>query len=94
MNTHEKLVALKTIATREILRFSRIWIQTVLPPVITTALYFVIFGNLIGPRIGKMDGFVRINVSAVELILSPAYDVGADEQGLRTVNLNKLNAIE
>ncbi|HBE93719.1 MAG TPA: ABC transporter permease, partial [Gammaproteobacteria bacterium] len=41
MNTHEKLVALKTIATREILRFSRIWIQTVLPPVITTALYFV-----------------------------------------------------
>ena len=57
MNTHEKLIALKTIATREILRFSRIWIQTVLPPVITTALYFVIFGNLIGPRIGKMDGF-------------------------------------
>jgi ABC-2 type transport system permease protein len=57
MNTHEKLIALKTIATRETLRFSRIWIQTVLPPVITTALYFVIFGNLIGPRIGKMDGF-------------------------------------
>lgn len=57
MNTHEKLVALKTIATKEILRFSRIWIQTILPPVITTALYFVIFGNLIGPRIGKMDGF-------------------------------------
>jgi ABC-2 type transport system permease protein len=57
MNTREQLVALKTIATREILRFSRIWIQTVLPPVITTALYFVIFGNLIGPRIGKMDGF-------------------------------------
>jgi len=57
MNTHEKLIALKTIATKEILRFSRIWIQTVLPPVITTALYFVIFGNLIGPRIGKMDGF-------------------------------------
>ena len=57
MNTHEKLVALKAIATKEILRFSRIWIQTVLPPVITTALYFVIFGNLIGPRIGKMDGF-------------------------------------
>jgi len=57
VNTHEKLVALKTIATKEILRFSRIWIQTVLPPVITTALYFIIFGNLIGPRIGKMDGF-------------------------------------
>lgn len=57
MNTREKLIALKTIATKEILRFSRIWIQTVLPPVITTALYFIIFGNLIGPRIGQMDGF-------------------------------------
>lgn len=57
MNTREKLIALKAIAIKEILRFSRIWIQTVLPPVITTALYFVIFGNLIGPRIGEMDGF-------------------------------------
>jgi ABC-2 type transport system permease protein len=57
MTPHEKLVSLRAIATKEILRFSRIWIQTVVPPVITTALYFVIFGNLIGPRIGKMDGF-------------------------------------
>jgi len=57
MNTSEKLIALKAIITKEILRFSRIWIQTVLPPVITTALYFIIFGNLIGPRIGEMDGF-------------------------------------
>ena len=57
MNTREKLVALKAIAIKEVLRFSRIWIQTVLPPVITTALYFIIFGNLIGPRIGEMDGF-------------------------------------
>jgi len=57
MNTREKLIALKAIATKEVLRFSRIWIQTVLPPVITTALYFIIFGNLIGPRIGQMDGF-------------------------------------
>ena len=57
MNTHEKLIALKAIVTKEVLRFSRIWIQTVLPPVITTALYFIIFGNLIGPRIGEMDGF-------------------------------------
>ncbi|MDB4409415.1 ABC transporter permease [Gammaproteobacteria bacterium] len=57
MNTSEKMIALKAIVTKEILRFSRIWIQTVLPPVITTALYFIIFGNLIGPRIGEMDGF-------------------------------------
>ena len=38
MNTHEKLTALKAIVTKEVLRFSRIWIQTVQPPVITTAL--------------------------------------------------------
>ena len=57
MTAHEKWVALQTIATKEILRFTRIWMQTVLPPVITTALYFIIFGNLIGPRIGKMEGF-------------------------------------
>jgi ABC-2 type transport system permease protein len=57
MNNREKLVAYQTIATKEILRFTRIWVQTVLPPVITTALYFIIFGNLIGPRIGEMEGF-------------------------------------
>ena len=57
MKAREKLIALQAIATREILRFTRIWVQTVLPPVITTALYFIIFGNLIGPRIGEMQGF-------------------------------------
>jgi ABC-2 type transport system permease protein len=57
MNTRSKLIALQTISAREIRRFMRIWVQTVLPPVITTALYFVIFGNLIGPRIGQMNGF-------------------------------------
>jgi ABC-2 type transport system permease protein len=57
MTPHEKLVSLRAIATKEVLRFSRIWIQTIVPPVITTALYFIIFGNLIGPRIGQMDGF-------------------------------------
>ena len=57
MNTRGKLIALQAIASKEIRRFMRIWVQTVLPPVITTALYFVIFGNLIGPRIGQMSGF-------------------------------------
>jgi ABC-2 type transport system permease protein len=57
MTPQQKLTALRTIATKEILRFARIWIQTVLPPMITTALYFIIFGNLIGSRIGDMDGF-------------------------------------
>lgn len=57
MNTRSKLIALQAISTKEVRRFTRIWVQTVLPPVITTALYFIIFGNLIGPRIGKMNGF-------------------------------------
>ncbi|HSJ47480.1 MAG TPA: ABC transporter permease [Gammaproteobacteria bacterium] len=56
MNARQKFVAFQTIVLREILRFSRIWIQTILPPVITTALYFVIFGTLIGSQIGDMDG--------------------------------------
>jgi len=57
MTPRAKLIAFQTILTKEVLRFARIWIQTVLPPVVTTALYFIIFGNLIGPRIGSMDGF-------------------------------------
>lgn len=56
MTPREKLVAYKTIVIKEILRFSRIWVQTIIPPVITMSLYFVIFGNLIGSQIGDMDG--------------------------------------
>lgn len=52
------------------------------------------FENDWADYIDKMDGFVRINVSAAELILSPAYDGGADEQELHADNLTKLNAIE
>jgi ABC-2 type transport system permease protein len=51
------MIALQAIITKEVRRFTRIWVQTVLPSTITTALYFIIFGNLIGPRIGKMGGF-------------------------------------
>ncbi|MCJ8168060.1 ABC transporter permease [Atopomonas sediminilitoris] len=50
-------VALYTIVQKEVRRFMRIWPQTLLPPAITMALYFVIFGNLIGSRIGEMGGF-------------------------------------
>lgn len=56
MTRQELWTAYRTIVVREILRFTRIWVQTIIPPVITTALYFVIFGNLIGPKIGIMDG--------------------------------------
>jgi len=61
--------AFMTILTKEILRFCRIWIQTLLPPAITTALYFIIFGNLIGQRIGEMDGVRYIDFIVPGLIL-------------------------
>ncbi|MCU0765900.1 MAG: ABC transporter permease [Gammaproteobacteria bacterium] len=61
--------AFRTILTKEILRFSRIWLQTVLPPMVTTALYFVIFGRLIGSRLGEMDGHPYIDFIVPGLIL-------------------------
>ncbi|ARS51602.1 ABC transporter permease [Kushneria konosiri] len=56
MNTRQMMVALWTIVRSEIRRFMRIWPQTLLPPSITMTMYFIIFGNLIGSRIGQMDG--------------------------------------
>jgi len=61
--------AFRTILTKEILRFGRIWIQTVLPPMVTTALYFVIFGQLIGSRLGEMDGHPYIDFILPGLVL-------------------------
>ena len=61
--------AFKTILIKEVLRFARIWIQTVMPPVITTTLYFIIFGKLIGDRIGEMDGYRYIDFIVPGLIL-------------------------
>tara|TARA_B100000029_G_C17585612_1_gene961042 strand:- start:1143 stop:1916 length:774 start_codon:yes stop_codon:yes gene_type:complete len=69
MTTREQLVAFSTIVNKEFTRFLRIWQQTILPPVITTFLYFVIFGNLIGPRIGLMDGFDYIDFIVPGIIL-------------------------
>lgn len=57
MFTNHKYIAFETIVIKEIRRFSRIWLQTLVPPAITIALYFVIFGNLVGRRIGEMGGF-------------------------------------
>jgi len=49
-------IAFTTILVKEVRRFMRIWQQTLLPPAITMTLYFIIFGNLIGSRIGEMSG--------------------------------------
>ncbi|MBT8132007.1 MAG: ABC transporter permease [Gammaproteobacteria bacterium] len=63
------LVALKTIVAREFRRVRRIWIQTIVPPAITMTLYFIIFGNLIGKRIGEMEGFTYMQFIAPGLIM-------------------------
>ncbi|MCW0201179.1 MAG: ABC transporter permease [Rhodanobacter thiooxydans] len=55
-NAAANLVALNTILRREIVRIMRIWTQTLIPPAITMTLYFVIFGKLIGSRIGSVEG--------------------------------------
>lgn len=62
-------IAFQTIVTKEVLRFIRIWIQTILPPAITTTLYFIIFGKLIGQRIGEMEGYSYIDFIVPGLIL-------------------------
>ncbi|NKB47157.1 MAG: ABC transporter permease [Legionellales bacterium] len=62
-------IALFTIIRHELKRITRIWPQTFLPPVITMTLYFLIFGNLIGSRIGLMDGISYVTFIAPGLII-------------------------
>ena len=69
MTGAEKLTAFRTIVVKEFLRFIRIWVQTILPPVMTTALYFIIFGNLIGAQIGDMEGFRYMDYIVPGLIM-------------------------
>jgi ABC-2 type transport system permease protein len=54
---------------KEVRRFLRIWLQTLLPSAITMSLYFVIFGRLIGSRIGNMGGFSYIQFVVPGLIM-------------------------
>jgi ABC-2 type transport system permease protein len=69
MNIALNIVAMKTIVRKEMVRVLRIWIQTIVPPAITMTLYFIIFGNLIGRRIGTMDGFDYMQYIAPGLIM-------------------------
>lgn len=62
-------VTFNTLINKEVMRFSRIWVQTILPSAITTLLYFVIFGRLIGDRIGDMEGFSYIDFIVPGLVL-------------------------
>ena len=62
-------IAYLTITRKEIKRFTRIWVQTIIPPVIMVALYFIIFGNLIGQRIGEMEGMSYIDFIMPGLVM-------------------------
>jgi len=69
VNIALNLVAVQTIIRKEMVRVLRIWVQTIVPPAITMTLYFIIFGNLIGRRIGTMDGFDYMQYIAPGLIM-------------------------
>jgi len=69
MNISQQFIAFKTIVTKEILRFARIWVQTIVPAGITTGLYFVIFGQLIGSQLSNVDGFAYIDYIIPGIIL-------------------------
>jgi len=69
MFANHKYIAFETILIKEIRRFMRIWLQTLVPPAITIGLYFLIFGNLIGRRIGEMGGFAYIDFIVPGLIM-------------------------
>jgi ABC-2 type transport system permease protein len=62
-------IALATILRKEIRRFSRIWVQTIVPPAINAVLYMLIFGSLIGSRISDMGGFRYIDFIVPGIIM-------------------------
>jgi ABC-2 type transport system permease protein len=69
MNLALNAVAVHTVVRKEVIRVLRIWVQTIVPPAITMTLYFIIFGSLIGSRIGTMDGVDYMSYIAPGLIM-------------------------
>jgi len=59
----------KTIIIREFSRIVRIWGQTIVPPAVTATLYFIIFGSLIGRRVGQVGGYDYMQFIAPGLIM-------------------------
>jgi ABC-2 type transport system permease protein len=68
-NTYQLYIGFKTIVIYEIIRFTRIWMQTLLPPVITMSLYFIIFGNFVGSRLAPVHGVTFMQYIAPGLIM-------------------------
>src|SRR6202790_565701 len=65
-------VGFSTIVIREFNRIVRIWGQTIVPPTVTATLYFVIFGSLIGKRVGQVGGYDYMGIIAARLIMIAA----------------------
>lgn len=69
MRIEQMVIAYNTIVIKEVSRFARIWVQTIVPPAVSMTLYFIIFGSLIGPRIGRMDGFGYMDFIAPGIVM-------------------------
>ena len=64
-----QLIGTIALVRKETGRVLRIWVQTLIPPGITMSLYFIIFGTLIGKRIGEMEGFPYMEYIAPGLVM-------------------------
>jgi len=69
MSNNTLWIGYQTIVRKEVTRILRIWGQTIVPPAITMTLYFIIFGELIGRRIGEMGGFTYMQYIVPGLII-------------------------
>jgi ABC-2 type transport system permease protein len=67
--SREDLISLSSIARKEMIRIFRIWVQTLVPPVITMSLYFVIFGGFIGSQLRDIGGYSYMAFIAPGLIM-------------------------
>ena len=68
-SARRNMVALGTVVRREVMRILRIWGQTLMPPAITMTLYFMIFGGLIGSRVGPMEGISYMDFIVPGLVM-------------------------
>ncbi len=69
MTLEQQVIAFRTIVVKEMMRFLRIWVQTVLPAAVTMSLYFVIFGNLIGSQLAPIHGLDYVDYIVPGIIL-------------------------
>lgn len=69
MTIKQQCIALYTLIRRELVRMFRIASQVFLPPVITTVLYFLIFGTVIGDRVGPIHGVSYATFIAPGLVM-------------------------